>query len=113
MLGALVSIPLFLMLLGFPAWTVWMLSSGYGVEGFWTLFLGAYAVWMMFNLFDWLVLDELLLGYLRPRWLILKGAEHVPLRFDRAAHARSFLNGSVGGAFLCAILVLSVSYLLV
>lgn len=110
-LGTLISLPLLLMLLGFPAATAWAFRSGYGFEGFMAPFFGAYAVWMLFNLFDWLVLDELLLGVLRPGWLVLKGAEHVPLRFDRVGHAVSFLRGSVGGAVVCAVIALAVGNL--
>ena len=110
-LGALVSFPLFAMLLGFPALTAWGLRMEFGAEGFMSLFFGAYSVWMLFNLFDWLILDELLLGVIRPRWLALEGAEHVPLRFERIEHARSFLRGSLGGGIVCAVIALTVGYL--
>ena len=104
-LGFIVGLPLLAMLIGFPAGAALHMDTVWnGQAGFLTLFAGAYTVWTLFNLFDWLVLDELLIGVWRPEWLILKGAEDVPLRFDRAEHFRSFLNGSIGGALVCAVI---------
>lgn len=106
LLGTIATLPLLAMLLGFPAWIALRLQEQAGANvGFGTLFAASYTVWMLFNLFDWLILDELVVGVLRPRWLVLKGAEHVPFRFDRAAHARSFLNGAMGGAVVCGVIV--------
>lgn len=58
-------------------------------------FAHAFIVGMVFNLVDWLLLDELWLGVLRPRWAMLPGAEHVAFRFNHLQHARGFLVGSV------------------
>lgn len=106
-LGFAVTLPLLIMLLGFPVWIAAHLH-GLGVSGFGVLFTASFAVWMMFNLFDWLILDELVVGRLRPSWLVLPGAEQVPLRFDRAEHARSFVKGSVGGVIICALIAAGV-----
>jgi hypothetical protein len=75
------------------------------------LFVAAYSVWMMFNLCDWLVLDEICIGLLKPRWLVLPGAEHIPLRFDHAQHARDFAKGAAGGAVISVLVALGVDRL--
>jgi hypothetical protein len=107
-LGWLVGLPLFAMLIGFPAWAALTVDRAHtGEAGIPTLFAAAFSVWMMFNLFDWLVLDEICIGLLRPRWLVLPGAEHMPMRFDHAEHARAFIKGTVGGAVLSAAVALS------
>lgn len=64
------------------------------------LYLHAFVVGMVFNLVDWLVLDELWLGVLKPRWAVPPGAEMADfLPFDHARHFRGFLSGTV----LCAV----------
>ncbi len=64
------------------------------------VFLHAFVVGMVFNLVDWLVIDELLIGVMRPRWALPPGATQADfLPFDHARHARGFLTGTV----LCAV----------
>jgi len=101
-LASISSVPLILMLVGFPARAAW---QAYGADQatFLTSFCAAYAVWMAFNLVDWLIVDELIIGVLRPSWLILPGAEHVPLHFDHWEHAAAFLKGSVMGAVVAVV----------
>jgi len=42
----------------------------------------------------------LVIGLGRPSWLVLKGAEHVPMMFDHAEHAIAFAKGAVGGVIV-------------
>jgi hypothetical protein len=109
-IGLAVSIPFLLSLLAFPAWASFRIAQA-SAAGYGEMFLAAYLTWTLFNLFDWLVLDELVIGVGRPSWLVLKGAEHVPLTFDHAEHAIAFLKGAVGGAVLSA-LIAGIPYLL-
>ena len=98
--GFFVSLPFLVFLIGVPVW------ASYRIAGpdttFLQLFLAAYLTWTAFNLFDWLILDEYLIGVLRPSWLVLKGAEQIALRFDHSEHALAFVKGAVGGVFICA-----------
>jgi hypothetical protein len=64
---------------------------------FGALFTHAYIVGMVFNLVDWLVIDELWLGLFRPPWVMLPGTEDRPFPFSHAQHARDFL---LGGALI-------------
>lgn len=103
LLGLLVGLPLLALLIGFPAWTAAGVDQRHdGNASFPDLFLAAFFTWTAFNLFDWLVLDELLIGLCRPRWLVLKGAEHIPITFSHREHAFAFLKGTVGGAAIAA-----------
>lgn len=68
------------------------------------LFLHAFTVGMVFNLVDWLVLDELVLGVLKPHWAVPPGATLADfLPFEHGRHFRGFLTGTV----LCAVAALA------
>jgi hypothetical protein len=100
----LVGSPFLFALVAFPAWAAVEVNGAHaGDASVLTLVLAAFAAWTMLNLFDWLIVDELILGVasrVRPRWLILAGAEDVPLRIDHAYHAVGFAKGTLGGAVL-------------
>lgn len=104
LLGLLIGLPLLAMLIGFPAWAAAGVDQRHdGNASLPDLFLAAFSTWTAFNLFDWLILDELLIGLCRPRWLVLKGTEHIPITFNHREHAVAFLKGTVGGAAIAAV----------
>jgi hypothetical protein len=110
MLGWVIGLPFFAMLVGFPTWAARAMDASHAGDAmFLTLFTAAFTVWMMFNLFDWLVLDELWIGRLRPRWLVLPGTEHIPMSFHHAEHAVAFVKGTIGGAAVAAVVALAVN----
>ncbi len=111
LVGFAVSIPFLIALIAFPTWASFRLITETGAN-FGDTFLAAYGTWMVFNLFDWLVLDELVIGRARPSWLVLPGAEHIPLTFNHSEHAIAFVKGSVGGAALSVIIALTAPLLL-
>lgn len=108
-IGFAVSLPFIVALLAFPTWA----GSRIAIDsnsGFGDIYWASYATWMIFNIFDWLVLDELVIGLGRPSWLVLPGTAHIPLTFDHSEHAIAFAKGSLGGAvlsFLIAITLIS------
>ena len=105
LIGWIAGVPFLVMLVLFPTLASLQVDASQGGEaGFAALFTTAYGVWMVFNLFDWLVLDIALIGWLRPKSLRLKGAEHVGLRFDHRKHAADFVRGSVMGAVLAGVI---------
>ncbi|MGA7729984.1 MAG: hypothetical protein WCD37_01795, partial [Chloroflexia bacterium] len=57
----------------------------------------AYAVWLVFNLFDLLVLDYLILIGLNPRFAVLAGTEGMPSYRDIRHPFLGFLKGLVVG----------------
>jgi len=101
--GFAASVPLLVSLIAFPAWASIRMAANLDAE-FSILFWAAFLTWMAFNLFDWLVLDELVIGIGRPSWLVLKGAEQIPLTFNHKEHALAFLNGTIAGVVLSMII---------
>lgn len=98
-IGSVISLPFILCLLGFPLWASYRVASE-GDTSFLHLFFASYLTWMIFNFFDWLVLDEFLIGFIQPSWLILPGTEGIPFTFNHSEHAMAFLKGSIGGVIL-------------
>lgn len=100
----IVGVPLIALLLGVPIWSAAMLSARHdGAIGADALFADAFTVGMVFNLADWLVLDVLWLGLLRPSWAAIPGTETVSYRFNYGHHFRGFLIGTVLAAIAAAI----------
>ena len=93
--GRLVGLALLGLLLGGPLVSAWFAAPPSPSA----VFLHAFVVGMVFNLVDWLVLDELWIDRLRPRWALPPGAAIEDfLPFDHARHFRGFVTGTV----LCA-----------
>ncbi len=95
MISRLVGLPLIALLVGVPAWSTAAWQAAIGEQAFGQLWLHAFIVGSVFNLVDWLVLDELWLGVVRPRWAMLPGAEDVPFQFNHGQHLRGFVVGCV------------------
>jgi len=74
-----------------------------GTTNFRDLALHTFAVGMVFNLADWLILDELWIGVMRPRWLAPPGIDPATLPFEHARHFRAFLRGSIMFAVIGAV----------
>ena len=53
----------------------------------------AYSVFMLFNLFDLVVIDYLVFVKLRPDFIVLPGTEGMPEYGDMSFHAGAFLKG--------------------
>lgn len=103
LIGVAVGLVLIGLLIAAPAWSTAEWRAASGESRFVPLFLHAFIVGTVFNLTDWLLLDELWLGALRPRWAMLPGTDDVPFRYNHAQHARGFLVGSVFVALIAAI----------
>lgn len=105
-LGFVLTAPFLISLIGSPAWASYRVLSSDST--YTDLFLAAYLTWTVFNFFDWLVLDEFVVGYLRPSWLVLPGTEHIPLFFDHKEHAIAFVKGAIGGLVLCGLIAATI-----
>lgn len=105
--GYVFALPLFLVLVGGPVISTLVAASGRGVPyDPVSLWVHAFLVGMVFNLFDWLVLDELVLGLGRPRWALPPGvtlADVMP--FEHGQHFADFLKGVI----FCAVVGLIAS----
>lgn len=73
---------------------LWHLRQRLGDSaGFAEAFLAAYAMFMVFNLFDLLVIDWLMGVVLDPRWARLPGTEDMPSHQTFGMHLRGFVIG--------------------
>ncbi len=65
-----------------------------------------FLIYMTFNVVDLVLIDWVLLVRLRPRFMLLPGAEHVADYGGYAYHFRAFLKGTLGGVALSVIVAL-------
>jgi hypothetical protein len=65
-------------------------------RSFWELFAYAFGVLFMFNLVDLLILDWLIVCWVKPHWVILPGTEHIEVPNPYLHHFKEFLMGTVG-----------------
>lgn len=105
--GYLFAIPLFAVLAGGPIASTLVFSRGAGSPlDLISLWAHAFLVGMIFNLVDWLVLDELVLGLGKPRWALPAGVTMEDVTpFDHGRHFADFLKGVI----FCAIVALLAS----
>jgi hypothetical protein len=92
LLGLLIGVPLTAALL----WRTATLAS----HSFWELFAYAFGVLFIFNLVDLLILDWLIVCWLKPRWVILPGTEHIVIHKPLLHHFKAFLLGTLGLAIV-------------
>ena len=88
LLGLLIGVPCASALL----WRTATLES----HSFWERFAYAFGVLFIFNLFDLLILDWLIVCWLKPRWMILPGTEHIAIPNPYVHHFKEFLMGTAG-----------------
>lgn len=87
-LGLLIGVP-------FTSALLWRTAT-LGRHSFWELFTYVFGVLFIFNLVDLLILDWLIVCWLKPRWVILPGTEHIVISKPYLHHFKGFLMGTVG-----------------
>ncbi|MFZ5718676.1 MAG: hypothetical protein ACOY5Y_04335 [Pseudomonadota bacterium] len=102
--GRVVGALLLLLLVGGPMASTLATAARDATLGFPTLFAHGFVVGMVFNAVDWLILDELWLGVLKPAWALPPGATIDDFQpFDHGRHARGFAAGAILAAGVAAI----------
>jgi hypothetical protein len=104
-----VGLILIALFVGAPIWSARAAAAAHAYTR-WDVFLHAFLVGTIFNLVDWLILDELWIGRGRPRWALPPGVSEAEVPFDHAQHARGFVTGSALFAFVGVIAALVVSH---
>ncbi len=110
-LSLLVGIPFLLLLLGVPLVSTLALEQrSAGPVPFWALFAQAFGVLLVFNLFDWLILDWLLFCTITPSFMVYPGTAGMAGYKDYRFHFIGFLKGCVfslvGGLVIAAIVAI-------
>ena len=88
LLGLLIGAPFAVALL----WRTATLRS----HSFWELFAYAFGVLFIFNLVDLLILDWLIVCWVKPNWVLLPGTEHIAIPNPYVHHFKEFLMGTAG-----------------
>ena len=88
LLGLLIGLP-------FAAVLLWRTAT-LETHTFRDRFLYAFGVLFIFNLVDLLILDWLIVCWIKPRWVTLPGTEHIVIPNPYLHHFKGFLIGTVG-----------------
>jgi len=100
------AVPFLAVLVGVPLLSCLTLRrQAGGAETFGLLWLDAFGVAMMFNLFDLVLVDWLIVCTLTPRFIVIPGTAGLPGYKDFGHHARGFVVGtfvSAATALVCA-----------
>lgn len=74
--AAVVGLPWFIFVLGFPVWSTYALKSKLGGEiPFWTAFLNLIVMFLLFTIGDLVILDWLIISRITPTFVIIPGSE--------------------------------------
>ena len=90
----IVAVPFLVSMLGLPSYSNLKLKhENHGRLSFKNGFINAYAVYVLFGLFDLLVIDYLVLMRIRPRFAVLPGTDDLDYANDFVYHINGFLKG--------------------
>lgn len=103
--GYIFAAALFVVLVGGPVASTFTVAAGRGVpHDPLSLWVHAFLVGMVFNLVDWLVVDELFLGLGKPRWALPAGVSLEDVTpFDHGRHFADFIKGAIFCAVVAAL----------
>jgi hypothetical protein len=106
------SIPVFLIIFGLIVWSIVQLKAvnGGGLN-FGAVFLSIWLMLMVFNLVDLVIIDWLILMWIRPQFTILPGTEGMAGYLDYGLPLRDFIKGSVG-ILIASLLIAGITVLL-
>lgn len=91
----LFGVPFFIIALGAPILSTWLLHDRTPDLTFGAAFIHAAGVFMVFNLFDALIIDGLILMVFQPQFVIIPGTEGSAGYHDIRFQVEAFLKGCV------------------
>jgi hypothetical protein len=103
------ALPFMLLMLGIPFWSTYQLRiANGGTLDFLTAYLNTFLVLNIFNLFDAVVIDYLILSVMKPKFAFIPGTEALMQQvIDWRWHVRGYLVGiifcAVGGLIITAV----------
>lgn len=95
-----IGLPFIALLIGLPIYSTILLETAHPDADFPSKTAHAFGVSMVFNVVDFVVLDLLWLGMLRPRWAMIPGTESVTFRFNTSDHLRGLVIGTMMAAII-------------
>lgn len=107
-LGAIIGIPFFVLMLGFPVISTLMLESTYiGPIPLIDAFLNVFGLALFGTAADLFILDWLIVGTITPDFVIIPGTEHMrdkEYKDFRVYHGKAHIRGTIGLAILSLII---------
>jgi hypothetical protein len=107
----LLALPVLLTIVGTLTAAVWAMPAAGLTPGFGTVFAVGFLVAFVFNVFDLLVIDWLLVVAWHPRWFVQPGTEGDAANRDYAFHFKGFLKG-IGFSLVAGLITATVNGLL-
>ena len=97
--GLILSIPFFILGLGFPIISTIILRIEYGgTVDFLSAFLNIFGIFMFMNIADLVILDWIIVGTITPKFVIIPGTEHMKdkeYKEFRISHGKGHILGTV------------------
>ncbi len=111
-IGIVLSIPFFILGLGFPITLTILLKNEFGGDlDFLSAFFNIFGIFMFGNVADLVILDWLIVGTITPQFVIIPGTElmkNKEYKEFRVSHAKSHIWGTIFMALLSLLLALIV-----
>ena len=110
--GTILFIPFFILMIFVPLWsTIIFENTSGGTISLFDAFLNAFGVLMIGNLFDWLILDMIIVGTWTPDWVVISGTENMrntAYKAFRKEHTIGHVYGTIAMALLSLIIAWAV-----
>jgi hypothetical protein len=110
-LAAIIGLPWFVFVLGFPVWSTYALKSKLGGEiPFLTAFLNLIVMFVLATIGDLVILDRLIITRITPKFVIIPGSDAADYK-DFSHHYKGHAKAAVIMALIALALAAVVSYL--
>ena len=111
-LGAIISVPFFILIFGFPIVSTLMLESSYvGAIPLLDAFLNIFGLGLFGTAADLFLLDWLIVGTITPDFVIIPGTEHMrdkEYKDFRVYHGKAHIRGTIALAILSLIIAVAI-----
>jgi len=102
--AAMIGLPWFIFVLGFPIFSTYALKSKLGDEiPFLTAFLNVFVLSLLATLSDLIILDWLIVSKITPRFVIIPGSEKADYK-DFSHHYKAHARATIGLILICFII---------
>ena len=104
LLAAIIGIPWFIFVLGFPVFSTYALKSKLGGEiPFLMAFLNVFVLYLLAALGDLVILDWLIVSKITPRFVIIPGSEKADYK-DFSHHYKAHARAAIRQILLCLVI---------